>query len=343
MIRHMLFATTSMAARIERAEADTSRANSPSGRAPAVRASSSSRSAARHAVFGGPGNRSTSSAGLGFAPVERRDFEALEALYDARDRGDPRRAIDARRSCRRGAAHARGYELIGYENVLGLALDAARVGLASRACRKISRVAYGYLARRSDRDAAVDRNRRPTASCIPTHFDGPPPTETFPRDAIEGVFADIGSASRNVALYLARRDGEIAGGGSLRVSAGLAQLAGAATLPAHRRRGVQSALLRSQAARCGRQRLRPRRRHHRAGLEVAAERPARRIRAALLASGAVVRRAWRRGPSSAARPPDGSGIREVVVAVARERAGGGAGDAGQNLRGPCASAATDRA
>ena len=49
-----------------------------------------------------------------------------------------------------------------------------------------------------------------------------------------------------MALYLARRDGAIAGGGSIRISDGLAQLSGAATLPAHRRRGVQSALLRAR-------------------------------------------------------------------------------------------------
>jgi GNAT superfamily N-acetyltransferase len=47
-------------------------------------------------------------------------------------------------------------------------------------------------------------------------------------------------------LYLARRGGEVAGGGSLRISDGLAQLSGAATLAAHRRRGVQSALMRAR-------------------------------------------------------------------------------------------------
>ena len=79
----------------------------------------------------------------------------------------------------------------------------------------------------------------------PDTFDGPPPTETFSRDAIEEVFSDFGTTP-GVTLYLARRDSAIAGGGSLRSSDGLAQLAGAATLPAHRRRGVQSALLRAR-------------------------------------------------------------------------------------------------
>ena len=56
-----------------------------------------------------------------------------------------------------------------------------------------------------------------------------------------------------MALYLARRDGAIAGGGAIRISNGLAQLAGAATLPAHRRRGVQSALLRARLLDAARQ------------------------------------------------------------------------------------------
>ena len=43
--------------------------------------------------------------------------------------------------------------------------------------------------------------------------------------------------------YLARREGAVAGGASLRTEDGVALLTGAATLPAHRRRGVQSALL----------------------------------------------------------------------------------------------------
>ena len=48
--------------------------------------------------------------------------------------------------------------------------------------------------------------------------------------------------------YLARRDGVSAGGASLRVFEGVAHLCGAATLPAHRRRGVQTALLSERLA-----------------------------------------------------------------------------------------------
>jgi ribosomal protein S18 acetylase RimI-like enzyme len=48
--------------------------------------------------------------------------------------------------------------------------------------------------------------------------------------------------------YLARIDGAIAGGAVLRIDQGIAQFSGAATLPAFRRRGVQTALLRTRLA-----------------------------------------------------------------------------------------------
>ena len=48
--------------------------------------------------------------------------------------------------------------------------------------------------------------------------------------------------------YAAVRDGVIAGGASLRLADGIAQFAGAATAPAHRRRGIQTALLTARLA-----------------------------------------------------------------------------------------------
>ena len=43
--------------------------------------------------------------------------------------------------------------------------------------------------------------------------------------------------------YIALHDGVVAGAASIRLADGIAQLTGAATAPAHRRRGVQTALL----------------------------------------------------------------------------------------------------
>jgi GNAT superfamily N-acetyltransferase len=48
--------------------------------------------------------------------------------------------------------------------------------------------------------------------------------------------------------YAALLDRVIAGGGSIRIADGVAQFAGAATAPAYRRRGVQTALLAARLA-----------------------------------------------------------------------------------------------
>ena len=73
-----------------------------------------------------------------------------------------------------------------------------------------------------------------------------------PRDTAETVIGDM-AAVPGLVRYLARRDGAPAGGASLRVSEGVAQLCGAATLPEHRRRGVQTALLAARLEVAGRE------------------------------------------------------------------------------------------
>ena len=59
------------------------------------------------------------------------------------------------------------------------------------------------------------------------------------------VASDVATLSASTfEAAVVRLNGSIAGGGSLRFDAGIAQFTGAATLPAFRRRGVQTALLR---------------------------------------------------------------------------------------------------
>jgi len=58
----------------------------------------------------------------------------------------------------------------------------------------------------------------------------------------------IERAAAGTVRYAALRDGAIAGGATMRIAEGVAQLTGAATAPAHRRRGVQSALLSARLA-----------------------------------------------------------------------------------------------
>ena len=74
--------------------------------------------------------------------------------------------------------------------------------------------------------------------------------ESFSREILDQVIRDMASAGA-VRRYLARRAGEIAGGASMRTFEGVAQLTGAASLPAHRRKGVQTALLAARLAEAG--------------------------------------------------------------------------------------------
>jgi ribosomal protein S18 acetylase RimI-like enzyme len=74
--------------------------------------------------------------------------------------------------------------------------------------------------------------------------DGSPQSgETFEDETLKKVFQDF-AASAGFTRYLARVHGADAGGAGLRLSHGIAQFCGASTLPAFRRRGVQTALLR---------------------------------------------------------------------------------------------------
>jgi N-acetylglutamate synthase-like GNAT family acetyltransferase len=55
-------------------------------------------------------------------------------------------------------------------------------------------------------------------------------------------------AAAGAVRYTALRDGIIAGGATMRMSEGVAQLTGAATAPTHRSRGVHTALLSARLA-----------------------------------------------------------------------------------------------
>ena len=126
---------------------------------------------------------------------------------------------------------ARGYRLTSFENVLGMLL----------ADMPEQVMPPGVEVRPSGDDefqawveVVADGFAYPDTQGVPSH-------EEFPREVI--VTAERDAAAAGVLRYLALRDGAIAGGGSLRMTEGIAQLTGAATAPAHRRRGVQTALL----------------------------------------------------------------------------------------------------
>jgi GNAT superfamily N-acetyltransferase len=88
-------------------------------------------------------------------------------------------------------------------------------------------------------EAVADAVAQPDTQGVPAH-------EEFPREVIKAAERDFAVAG--VLRYSALRDGVIAGGASFRMAEGVAQLTGAATVPAHRRRGIQSALLSARLA-----------------------------------------------------------------------------------------------
>lgn len=240
----MLFATTAMAARIEKAEAAVVSEFAAGARAGGKDVMIEP-VAGTTAVYGGPGEPFNKVVGLGFAaPLDEAALDALEAKYDARNAeirveqatlADPSVAI---------ALTRRGYELIGYENVLGLALTPPLIDEMSQ---RMKQDAASGIAITRVRDDEVRAWIETVADAFlqPDRTDGPPPTESFSREVLMDVYEGL-VRTRSSALYLARRDGDVAGGGSVRIADGLAQLSGAATLAMHRRRGVQSALLRAR-------------------------------------------------------------------------------------------------
>ena len=230
----MLFASTSLAARIERAECR-------------LLADSAASAARRHpgtgvfatplaggiATVTGAGSPLNKVAGLGFeGPLDETGLAAVERAFAERgvavraevaSLGDP--AVVRMLT-------GRGYRLEGFENVLGRSLPAnpraplpEGVAIAPSPLEELGT----WI------DVVVTGFASPDAQGVPSD-------ESYPRDLMESVMADMASAE-GFSRTLARRDGVPAGGASLRLSEGVAHLCGAATLPAHRRRGVQGALL----------------------------------------------------------------------------------------------------
>ena len=230
----MLFASTSLAARIERAEcrllADSAASAARRHPGTGVFATPLAGGIATFTEAGSPLNKV---AGLGFeGPLDERGLAALEQAYA--ERGVP---VQAEVSSLGDPAvvrmlTGRGYRLQGFENVLGRSLPAApRAPLPEGVAVAPSPIEeLGTWI-----EVVVTGFASPDAQGVVSG-------ESYPRDLVESVMADMASAE-GFSRTLARRDGVPAGGASLRLSEGVAHLCGAATLPAHRRRGVQSALL----------------------------------------------------------------------------------------------------
>ena len=240
----MLFADVALAARIERAEcrllADCAAA--------AARRRPDSRAFVQElaggvVIYAGPDSPFNKLAGLGFdgALDEERLAEVERAFAE---RGAPAQAEVAVLGDPFVSAllTRRGYVLENFENVLGLRLPAANLP-------DIGAGIGVSVADETDHDAWLDvivaGFASPDTQGVPSH-------EAFSREVMERDIGDMVTASGFV-RYLAYRDGVVAGGASLRLWDGVAQLCGAATGPAHRRCGLQTALLAARLADAARQ------------------------------------------------------------------------------------------
>jgi GNAT superfamily N-acetyltransferase len=235
--RAPLFCDTALAARIERAEAVLMAKTVEAARRRSVPAAFATPIAGGVATFAEPGSPFNKVVGLGFggAPGDSA-LDEIERLFAAvgapvqielAHLGDP--AVGA-------ALTDRGYRLVSFENVLGRSIDGARDQTSPP----------GIEVRLSGEDefeawlaVVADGFAHPDTEGVPSH-------EDFSRAELERAERDFAAAG--VIRYIALRDRAVAGGGSLHVADGVAQLAGAATAPAHRRRGVQTALLAARLA-----------------------------------------------------------------------------------------------
>jgi hypothetical protein len=189
------------------------------------------------ATWTGPGSPFNKVAGLGGAePPAEAALETVEAEFRARgtavqvelsNLADP--SIGARLT-------RRGYALVGFENVLGLALPA--VGVPNVPSIEVTESGPEEL--ETWLDVVVAGFASPDTQGVSSH-------EEFPRDVLRTALADL-AASGRLRRYLARIDGRLAGVASLRVTDGVAQLCGSATIPAERRSGVHTTLLGARLA-----------------------------------------------------------------------------------------------
>ena len=189
------------------------------------------------ASFAGEGSPYNKVAGLGFGGVP--DSAALDEIEKAfADFGSPVQIELAHLADPAiGAVLAgRGYRLESFENVLGRALagGSERVMPPGVEVRPSGEEEFETWL-----DVVAEGSVHPDTQGVPWH-------EEFSREAIIGAERD--SAAVGDMRYAALRDGVIVGGATMRIAEGVAQLTGAATAPAHRRRGVQTALLSARLA-----------------------------------------------------------------------------------------------
>ena len=233
-----LFCDTGMAGRIERAEAQLiAKAGEAARRRGGDAAGFVLPVAGGVASFAEEGSPFNKVAGLGFGGVpSAAALDELERAFAALGAPVQIELAHLAGSAIGALLTGRGSRLVSFENVLVLSLAAEpeRVTPAGVEVRPSGDGEFGAWL-----DVVADAVAHPDAQGVPSH-------EEFPREVVVRAERDLAAAG--AVRYAALRDGVIVGGASFRLAEGIAQLTGAATAPAHRRQGVQTALLSARLA-----------------------------------------------------------------------------------------------
>jgi hypothetical protein len=234
-----MFVSVELAARIERAEARLS-----ASRGQAVLARRAQLDAFVEeigggvAVYTGPSSPMNKMIGVRFGPVPSdKHLQSIEEKYASR-RAPLQVEVSALANPAFGAQlTGRGYVLHGFEDVLGrtIAPDDANPSLEGG-------IEIAVMKHDGARwlDVLVTSFLNPDSQGVQAEA-------LPPRDELERALSDFIDVP-GFRRYSACIDGQLVGVATLRLDDGLAQFCGAATLPAFRRRGVQSAFLKRRLA-----------------------------------------------------------------------------------------------
>ena len=233
-----LFCDIAMARRVEQAEAQfIGTASEAAHRRRADDAGFVMPIAGGVASFAEAGSPYNKVAGLGFGGVpSRAAWDEIERAYAAVGAAVQVEVAHLAGPAIGAVLTGRGYRLILFDNVLGLALrgEPERVRPPGVEVRPSGEEEFG-----SWLGTVLHGFAHPDTAGVPGHDELSP-------QVIAGAAQDFAAAGG--IRYIALREGVIVGGARLRMAEGVAQLAGATTAPAHRRRGVQAALLSARIA-----------------------------------------------------------------------------------------------
>lgn len=226
-----MFCPPTLAARIDRAEGRLCAATAQSAEGLVLAVGGGS------AIFAGSDSPTNKMIGVGYdGAVASSAFEEVETQFAARGARLQAEVSTLADPSIHSMLAARGYVPSGFENVLGHPLkDSVLPMPEGMAITPIGRDDFPIFA-----DVLVEAFANPDVGGV--GGDEAPPPEllrqwvlvTLSLPGFHGYFARIG--------------GEVAGGAAIRVDDGIAAFCGAGTLPRFRRRGVQTALIRSRLA-----------------------------------------------------------------------------------------------